>query len=129
MAEVYIPANSPLAFEILCRAGNQPAQADYGKEYVGDDIDVPLVTTYNAQPVDLSTTTVELGIFAAPGTLPALLVKTATPPLGPWIRITDIDTVALGAGKFYYEMEYTDAASGLTATVQIGYLTLLADSI
>ena len=36
MAEVYIPANSPLAFEILCRAGNQPAQADGMDGYLQD---------------------------------------------------------------------------------------------
>ena len=144
MAEIYIPADSPLVFEEILRSDWEPtSDTRTASCYAGDTIDILFSVTKGGKAVNLTGCTADFVVASAPGE-PALLeefmppdptyvgndgygVTLDEPATGAgYVRLNDDETAGLGVGSYYYELEFD--LNGLTVTVQTGSFTILVDT-
>jgi len=116
-----LPPAGQSSFEILCRAPFTPLTFSC-TTFAGDTIYLQIPTSFGGSTVDLSGTTLYFAVAAKPGGT-VLLEKVFTPSLPTYVPIQNNETMNLGKGTWYYEMEFRDV-TGLVATVQTGYITL-----
>lgn len=148
MAEIYLTASAPLPFESIMQSDWSPTSVSEGVGcFAGDTLDILFAVRKGGQPVSLLGCSGDFVVSDAPGDAP--LLEELTVPIGNdpadfanmdgygiavdepgagigHVRLSDNETDTLGAGTFYYELEFD--LNGNSCTVQFGSFTINVDT-